>query len=176
MIQSDIPLQEVIKHQHQFRHIGCVLDMLVQDQPEMRQNNFRRRRRHFDVPTRLQLAGFNQSALHPLRELLLLSRHTASTLHILCQSISQRAQIINIYCTSSPRGHPSSLAPPASPNLCFIYCWCILLLNPIFSFSNFLLHTRPPCISREIQCKPPHLGTFLPLFLSTTLFLPASFT
>lgn len=55
-------------------------------QSATRQNNFRRH--HFSARTLLQQAGFNQSALHPLRELLLLSRpqtrsqHTALPLSI----------------------------------------------------------------------------------------------
>lgn len=121
--------------------IGCILNTISGTLINQRwdKKKFRWRRHHFDVPTLLQQTGFNQSALHPL---LLLPRHTASTRHFLSQSISQGAQIINIYCTSVPHKHPSSLAPPASPNLCFICSSRILHLNTIFSFSVlfFRLH------------------------------------
>lgn len=100
-------------------------------------------------------------------------RHTASKLHFLFQSISQRAQIINIYCTSSPASIllPQHLLQP--PSLRFICCWCILRLSPSFSFllSLSLFFTHTLCFLWELQfcVSTPLFGTLLPLLLLSSL-------
>lgn len=94
----------------------------------------------FDVPTFVSPSGFNQSAPHPLAELLLLSRHKAGALHFLPPSISPESAD-HQYLLYPPR---LCRHKPASPNLVSyvaeVSAYPIPFFPPSLSLTVFLLH------------------------------------
>lgn len=121
---------------------------------------------------------------------------STSQLCILSESCSSCPHTQPAHCTSSvnpsAKEHRSSIStvppPPAGipphshllhPQTFVSSVADIFSFSIPFSHSLFVSYTHPvhlPGDSILCECKPPHLGTFLPLFLSTTLFLPAFFT
>lgn len=103
-------------------------------------------------------------------------RNTPSKLHFLFQSISQRGQIINIYCTSTPASVPLPqhlLQPRASvSSVADVFSISIPSSRSysVFLYFSPTLSASPGSFNSALaQTATPLFGTFLPLLLSSSL-------